>query len=86
MSEEAAKEMMLSALRDASYRSRAWDQVFIKIGTALKDGRISPDFAISWLRELGGIDWLDPTTIMLVAKENTPIGIETGRKVVNSHK
>lgn len=68
------KEFMLGALRTASLRAEMWKSELNRIGVALKSDMITPELAVIWLKEIGGMDWLDATTIGLVSKDNTPIG------------
>jgi hypothetical protein len=74
MSEIPHKDFLLSALRGACLRAKMWDVELTSIATALKSDMISPELAVIWLKEMGGLDWLDATTIGLVTKEPTPMG------------
>lgn len=68
------KEFMLGALRSASLRAEMWKSELNRIGVALKSDMISPELAVIWLKEIGGMDWLDATTVGLVTNDKTPVG------------
>jgi hypothetical protein len=67
---EASKEFMLGALRVASLRAEMWKSELNRIGVALKADMITPELAVMWLKEMGGLDWLDATTVGLVTGDD----------------
>ena len=52
-------ECLLVAIRCARLRTQLLQNEIDQIGVALKGGMVSPDVALSWLSEIGAIQFVD---------------------------
>jgi hypothetical protein len=56
MTECSHREFLLSALRAASLRAKLFDAEVNSIGIALKENMITPEQAMTWIKDIGALD------------------------------
>jgi hypothetical protein len=53
---QAISELLLSALRSAALRAKIDANAIETIGIALRNGMITPEYAVVWLHDIGLVD------------------------------